>query len=324
MYATGPPGTGPGWAADSQPLRVQAAGRCMFAGSSPAALDPMLRVYLSDLTRPYGIALHDDLLRHGDGHSYGDMADVLLPPMLADAGPVDLVVLAFAVHDVVPGRSTASHLSYLCPGGPMAFAVCDQGAAAPFTGLRLIRDYAQTGACQRALLVAAEQSAVPYDGHALAEVPARNAAVAVVCGPAGPAALGYLGQYADVTPTQAGDLLAGELDRLAAGRGGVTLVAGNGIARQTEGPRDPRRRAWVVLPRDLDVDHVLTAPVGQPCTGVWWELAGGIDSWAEAGRRILLTDYDPFLRYLCVCVVDIEASQAGAAPATTRAAQPAR
>jgi hypothetical protein len=46
-------------------------------------------------------------------------------------------VLAFSPHDVQPGRQTAAYLSAVNPGAPMAFAVCDQGSAAAFSGLRV-------------------------------------------------------------------------------------------------------------------------------------------------------------------------------------------
>lgn len=317
MYSAGPPRPAK---ADSKPLRVSRAGRRVFEGTSDSALDPMLRVYLSDMVRPYGLALREDLLDRGSGHSYGEMAGALLRETTQAGKPVDLIVLAFAIHDMVPGRSTAAHLSHLCPGSPMAFAVCDQGAAAPFTGLRLIREYARTDSCRLALLVVAEQATLPYDAAAPAAIPARHAAVTLLCGESGPGRLGTVRQHADVAPEPAADLLARELAALSAGRGDVTLVAGNGLrcpagAAVPSGSGVPAR---AVLPVDTSaVDQVLIAPPGQPCTGVWWELAGGLPGWAAEGRRVLLADYDPMLRYLCVSAIDVEVSPAAAAPRLT-------
>jgi hypothetical protein len=329
VYRAGPPGGG---AADGGgPLRVSGAGRRVFEGSSTAALDPALRVYLADLVAPYGLALADDLLDQGSGHSYGEMAGTLLEQTLleqtllaqpAAAQPIDLLVLAFAIHDVIPGRSTAAHLSQLCPGNPTAFAGCEQGSAAPFTGLRLIREYARTAGCRRALLVVVEQATLHYEPAAPVALPARHAAVALVCGELGSGRLDAIRQHAGVSARQARDLLATEVAALAAGRGDVTLVLGNGLTRpagKTERPvaevpgsaAGPGSAAPVDIPA---VDQVLVAPAGQPLTGVWWELAGGLTDWAARGRRVLLADYEPTLGYLCVSAIDVEASPAVAAP----------
>src|SRR3981081_4117627 len=90
-------------------LGLGGAGRQVFEGSSAAALDPALRVYLTDMVRPYGLALRDELLDQGSGHSYGEMAGALLARTVPAGQPVDLIVLAYSVSDVVPGRATAAH-----------------------------------------------------------------------------------------------------------------------------------------------------------------------------------------------------------------------
>src|SRR2546429_7558137 len=73
------------------------------------------------------------------------MAETVMGMAIAPDDAVDLVVLAYAIPDITPGRATAAYLSHICPGNRLAFAVCDQGVAAAFTGLRLIREYARTG-----------------------------------------------------------------------------------------------------------------------------------------------------------------------------------
>ncbi|HUZ23597.1 MAG TPA: hypothetical protein VMV07_07515 [Streptosporangiaceae bacterium] len=318
MHCAGPPGADGADGGHGEPLRVAAAGRQAFEGSSDAALDPMLRSYLSDLVAPYGLGLREDLLGQGRGQSYGEMAGALLTQTMPPGQPVDLIVLAFAVHDVVPGRSTAAHLSYLCPGAPMAFAVCDQGTAAPFAALRLIREYARGGSCQRALLVVVEQETLHYELAAPGVLPTRGAAVALLCGPAGAGRLAAVRQHAGVSAAQAGDLLASELAALAAGRDDVTLIVGGSLAGligavASPGPRTGRSNGGrsggqQLLPPGVPaIDQVLVAPAGQPSTGVWWELAGGLPDWTARGRRVLLADYEPELRYLSVSAIDVEA-----------------
>jgi hypothetical protein len=327
MYCAGPPSAAGTYGGLGEPLRVAAAGRQAFEGSSAAALDPMLRRYLSDMVAPYGLGLRADLLDQGRGQSYGEMAGALLTSMVPPGQPLDLIVLAFAMHDVIPGRSVAAHLSHLSPGAPTAFAVCDQGTAAPFAALRLISEYTRAGAARRALLMIVEQETLHYELAAPAALPARNAAVALLCGPAGASRLEAVRQHPGVAAAQAGDLLARELTMLAAGRADLTLIAGGGLAGLAGGTaaaRDQTRgdngRPGPVTAPDLlppgapAVDQVLVAPPGQPVTGLWWELAGALPEWAVCGRRVLLADYEPELRYLSVSAIDVEASPAAAVP----------
>jgi len=336
-------------------LRVSRAERRVFDGTSDAALHPDLGVFLADLVRPYGFTLRDDLLARGSGHSYGEMGEALLGAVLPTGQPVDLIVLAFAMPDIWPERATASYLSHLCPGDPMAFAICDQGTAAAFTGLRLAREYARTDGCRRALLLIVEQAALhyqpalphqlvqshqpvqphqtvphhqtaspyqialphqavlphrlslphpptqpyrptqPYQPPVAVDIPARHAAVALLCDESGAARLDTVRQHAGVGLAQVATLLSAELADLAAGRTDVTLVIGRDLA---------------CLGADTTVvDEVRVAPAGQPSTAVWWELAGGLPTWTAQGRLVLLAEYDQALRYLCVSAID-----AGATP----------
>jgi hypothetical protein len=369
MLVAGPPGPD----ADGRAgLRLAAAARRGFPGDSAAAADPHLRVYLSDLARPYGTGLREQPFTEAAGQSYGEMAAALLGD-LGLAGPdgasrdggsrdgasrdggsrdgasrdwasrdgagLDLIVLAFAVPDVAPGRSTAAYLSGLCPGQPAAFAVCDQGAAAPFTALRLIGAYAGSGGCARALLVVAEQATLHHELPAPAPLPSRSAAVALLLSVAGPAEVSPAAASpaaaspaaaspvvaspvvastvaagpAAASPGQArtarvaavelaaevaADEAAGRLPGLAGLAGDDVLVTGPGLVAAGLGGLAGR-------------DGLVAAAAGQPVTGTWWELAGGLDGWARAGRRVVLADYDPITSCLCACV--LTPSPAGAA-----------
>jgi hypothetical protein len=57
--------------------------------------------------------------------------------------------------------------------------------------------------------------------------------------------------------------------------------------------------------------EVVIAPPGQPCTGVWWEVAGRLSGWGGRGRRVLVADYDPLHASLCLAAIDV----AGSSPA---------
>jgi hypothetical protein len=339
VYRAGAPARG----AAPASLGVSGAWRRTFGTASDSARDPALRVYLADMLRPFGLTLAEDRLT--EGQSYGEMAGALLAEEVAAQDPVDLLVFAFAVPDVAPWRATASYLSHLCPGRPFAFAVCDQGVTAPFTALRLIREYAATGGCRRALLVVAEQAVMPYRQAGLAASPDRHAVVALLCEQYGHSVPGPLDTvrpdtvppdtvppdtvppdtvrletvrletvrlHASVTRQQACRLLACAAADLPTGDE-LTAIVGTGLADDALDAGLPAR--------------VVIAPPEQPTTGVWWEVAAGLPEWtARADRadradrgsapgapgarsarsaRVLLADYDPGLGHLGLAVVEI-------------------
>jgi hypothetical protein len=259
-------------------LYINRVERRTFAGDCEFLRAPHHRAaigtYLSDLLQPHGLDLDEDLLAAGAGHSYGEMGAELVGAVVGADEPVDLLVVAFAAPDVRPGRATATYLSHVCPGNPQSFAICDQGVAAAYTGLRLVREYVGSGACRRALLLLVEQATLHYKTPEPAAVPARHAGVALLCtgrpGAAGAVRLDAVRVRTEVAPEQASGLLATEL----AGHGpATTLVAGNGLD-----------------PGDLPAG-ARRGPAGQPLTAAWWEPA--------AGRPLMIADYEPALRYLC-------------------------
>ncbi|MEV1117917.1 hypothetical protein AB0I91_22835 [Actinosynnema sp. NPDC049800] len=209
------------------------------------------------------------------GQSYGEMAAALVAAV-AD-GPVDLPVLAFSIHDLWPGRATATYLSHVCPGTPLSFAVCDQGSAAPFTALRLVRDRAR----RRALVVAVEQGGLPYDSTATP--PREHRGVALLCGDDAGHRVTDLHQFPDVAPEAVPDLAARTIADLSAGHDRVRLVLGEALSAVW--PEGPDR-----------------APAGQPLTGVWWRLA---DALAEPGGLVVVGEYDRELRYLCLVGIEV-------------------
>jgi 4-hydroxymandelate oxidase len=306
-YAAGPP-PGPG----AGRLAIRAAARRTFTGPPEIAgrpeHRPHLREYVSDLVRPYGFPLREEAIANGSGHSYGEMAAALVGDLVAPDQPVDLLVLAFAVPDVRPGRATATYLSHLCPGDPLAFAVCDQGAAGGFTALRLAGAYRGPGGCRRALLLVVEQAALPYDPGAPAAVPTVHTAVGLLCDDAGAARVGPVRQHADVAPERVGGLLADALATAATGARDLTVVVDPGLAGALPGGAadGPSRTG----PAGRPGPGRRVAPADRPHTGVWWELAGLLSEPATgrgAGpRRVLLAAHDRQLRYLCLSTVDLD------------------
>jgi hypothetical protein len=289
----------PALGAGARPLRISSAARRVFDEQADSARDPAYHTYLRDMVRCYGLSVDTEALGEGRGQSYGDMAGALLAQAVPADQPVDLLVMAFAVPDVMPWRCTAAHLSHLCPGNPMAFAVCDCGTTAAFTGLRLIRAHAVGTGPPRALLMVLEQAAVNHELPVPAATPTRHAAVVLRCDLAGSGLVDSVRLRAGVAKAEAGRLLAAGLAELSASRGDVTVIAGAGLAEAA---------LLAALPV---AGEVVVAPAGQPSTGVWWEVAGRLNGWAARGRRVLVADYDPLPGSLCLAAIDV----AGSSPA---------
>lgn len=278
----------------------------MFDEASSGVRDQLLGRYLTDMLGQYGLVLRDDVDIQNSGHSYGEMAKSLIPAVLALGGgpgdtspagsrqrPVDLLIFAFAIADLAPGRSTATYLAHLCPGEPLAFTICDQGIAAPYTALRLLGAYSRSVGCRRALLMVAEQATTLYDPPVPAAMPTRHAAVLLGFDADGQSSLGPIRQVRGIALAAAYDVVSAAVTELAPS-GDVTLITGNGF--DSCGPPPP-----------LACGQHLAAPPGQPCTGAWWELIGALGSSATAGRRVLIADYDPTLKYVCVAAIDVAA-----------------
>ena len=276
-------------------LHLVRAVRRTFTGPAEFLADPANRArvgeYLADMARPYALEVPPD--RFGGppapalGHSYGEMAAALIDP----AGePADLLVLAFSGHDLRPGRQTAAYLSHVTPGAPMAFAICDQGSAAAFSGLRIARAYVSSAGIRRALLIVVEQADLPYGCPV--PLPAQHRGVAMLFGDGpsddgtGPQArLAGLRQRPGVPPGAVAGLAAADLKELAASHHETGLVLSAALAAEWTAPAAARVRVM---------------PPGQPSTAVWWGLIDELTGDAGHPDLVVAADYDPDLRYLCL------------------------
>jgi hypothetical protein len=293
LFVARPPGRPPA----RHDLHLVRAARRTFTGPAEFLADPGNRArvgeYLADAARPYGrevpAALFGEPPSPALGHSYGEMAEALIGPVVSAAEPVDLLVLAFSIHDLRPGRQTAAYLSHVTPGAPMAFAICDQGSAAAFSGLRVAREYASSAGIRRALLIVVEQAALPYDCPV--PVPSRHRGVAMLYGDrAEPAArVAEVRQHPGVPPGGVAGLAAADLAELAVGYREVGLVLSDALAAAWTAPAAGRVRVM---------------PPGQPSTGVWWGLIDELTSDAGHPDLLVAADYDPGLRYLCLTAFD--------------------
>ena len=282
----------PGTAGPAAPRASSVSGtgsvRCAaayFPGDSVLAGEPVLRDYLADLAEPYGVALREDLLAAGVGHSYGEMGEELLRSVVAEDDPLDLLILPFDIPDVRPGRSTALYLSSVCPGRPEAFGISDQGTAAVFTAIRLAGTYLATGECRSALVLVLEQSVLHYepllaDGESAPTLPERHAGVALRFDGAVPQVRQYPDVDADEAVRRVTEFDSGELS---------VFVLGEGLAGA-----------------DAAMSSEVVRPKGQPLTGIWAAYAEHTEHWSAERQRVVVADYDMGMRTLSFCVFDAE------------------
>ncbi|RKE22672.1 2-hydroxy-acid oxidase [Streptomyces sp. TLI_171] len=256
-------------------LRLTAAHALDLDGHSPLAADPDLRTFTADLARPYGLELDEDALAGARGQSYLALAEPAVARLVDDTRPVDLLVLVYAGPDVRPGQSVAIQLSGACPGEPLSFALCDEGAGGAFSALRIADAYARTGGARRALLIAVEQADLHHRPHRPARLPDRHSAAALLWeSDGGGRALQLTAQETDLMEpqiVQALRKLCGELPE------DTLLVLGPGLAA-VDAP---------------DGTASLRARAGNPYTGGWAALGAVLTDPQHADRPLALADFEP-------------------------------
>ncbi|MFJ4093872.1 hypothetical protein ACIPYS_20030 [Kitasatospora sp. NPDC089913] len=243
-------------------------------GRSELSLDPDLRVFVTDLVRPYGLPLREDLLAEGAGHAYEELAAGLLAEALGPDEPADVLIQAFDSPDVRPGAPTSLALSRSCAGTPTALALCDQGTAGAFAALRAALAYQRTGVARRAVVVLAEQTTLHHLPPEPVTLPDRHCAVVLVC-----------------------ETLPGEELTVRQDSGATAESAAEEVRRQA---KELGEEAVVLLAAGLEVPgpDVVRTPAGQPFTGLWSVLADRLPGWRSERRPVLLADLDPRLGVL--------------------------
>ncbi|GAA2109612.1 hypothetical protein GCM10009759_50370 [Kitasatospora saccharophila] len=259
----------------ASPLRLTAAHALDLPGHSPLAADPDLRTFTADLARPYGVELDEDALAGARGHSYDALAEHAIRALTDPARPVDLLILVYAVPDVRPGQAVALRLAESCPGEPLSFAICDEGAGAAFSALLIADAYARTAGARRALLIAVEQADLHHRPHRPARLPDRHSAAALLWeADGGGRPLLGTDSRSGTTDDQVAHVLKELCAELPAD---ALLLLGPGLAG-VAGARPPDGR---------------TARPGNPYTGGWAALAAALADPRYADRPLALADREP-------------------------------
>jgi hypothetical protein len=162
--------------------------------------------------------------------------------------------------------------------------VSDNGVVTPFLALRIAAEYIRADGLDRAVVVMLDQTVLLRDPArpAMVASPAENRVVVLVFERQGAIGEVSVDITPDTTPEAAGRTLHQGLD----GRATATVVNDPVLGARTT-------RATV-------------APSGLPCTGPWVALAQGLMDWRREGaQRVVLGGYDPLLRLLGRCVIDL-------------------
>ncbi|MCH6167160.1 hypothetical protein [Pseudonocardia alaniniphila] len=253
--------------------------------------------YFADLAGQFEKPFHEEYFTGAAPNSFTDMISEVLPAVVHPDEAFDLALIAHSTPDSRPTRP-ACYLSNVLAGNPLSFALSEQGVTAPFTAIRVTGEYARDAAFRRAMVISLDQSFLWNGAEAQlpegTRMPGRDSAVVLVLARDG--ALGSMSvrNFADVAAGEVCRLVAEQLRDLATSWTPMTTIAGVGV--------DPE------LAEDFPIRW---APEDLPCTGVWSELADGLAQWTTTGQRVVLVDYDPILRYLSLCTVDVPGAEPG-------------
>lgn len=266
-------------------------GAAVLGEPGPYALDEEILQFYRDLVTPYGDEVDEELARRGRNVTFVDLAERAID---ATPGPLtapDLLVLAYALPDLHPLKTVASHLNHRFGDTSRSFAVSEQGLAAPFTALRAAYAYARSGRCDSLLLFVLEQTTFAYPEPFAHRHDLLDSGVLMVFDGAGRWAITAVCQAQPEEDAAA--LLRSVLSTASACAGQTLLVIGPWV--------DPDLPAAAVGPapagRPLAGPAVTSHRVapGSYCTSVWRELLRRHEEWARRYATVVLCDTDPRL-----------------------------
>ncbi|PDP86498.1 hypothetical protein CQJ94_16745 [Glycomyces fuscus] len=235
----------------------------------------------------YGGVYHGAMSEEPSQTAYNRLAHRLLTEALSCVGRIDRVILAYALPDSQPGYSVCASIAHASPGLSSAFAVADQGSTAPFTALRIAGETFEDSPDARAMVIALDQSMLPWDSPPGTPVPERDLGVALLLegggqpqgGAPGP---GLLLHWQTTLVDEAGAEQAVQAvlsDARARILGPLTLILGPHVPR----PSSPGQGVTV-----------RRSPSDLVCTSVWHEAH---NAGMASGTAVVVVEYDPALGY---------------------------
>ncbi|MFY1701268.1 hypothetical protein ACN28G_05965 [Micromonospora sp. WMMA1923] len=249
-------------------------GAAVLGETGPYALDDDIIRFYRDLLRPYGDEVDEELARQGRNVPFVDLAERALAATPDPVASPDLLILAYALPDLHPLKTVASHLNHGFGDTSRSFAVSEQGLAAPFTALRVANAYARSGRCDSLALFVLEQTTFAYREPFAHAHDLLDSGVLMVFDRTGRWTVD--GLHTAPSGAATGALLRRLLPAPVAAR--ALLVTG----------------PWTD-PADTDVTGVARHRVapGSYCTSLWRELLRCQRDWAQRHHTLVLCDTDP-------------------------------
>jgi hypothetical protein len=251
-------------------LHLTRARRITLPGDRPDQADPAVRRYIDDMLGGHGVDVPADRCRPPDVTvDFTSLSSALVDAM-APVGEVDLVLLAQTGSDGDPFGCPASHLTDRLPGASLAFAISDQGVAAPFTALRIAQAYRQVAAGRqwRCLLVILDATGPTSGGQA----------VGLLLSGDGPLRIELVAYHADVGAAETRGFTERVLHDPGIGSR-TTVITGPAVAVPPE---------WSSRTSVITHHHELWHPFAE---------SAGLP--AGQGADVVLIEYDPILHYHC-------------------------
>ncbi|MFI9360455.1 hypothetical protein ACIG5E_05270 [Kitasatospora sp. NPDC053057] len=240
--------------------------------------------FYDELGALYGASFDREQFAASGRHTSVELAHGALDalgPLSAEESP-EVAVVAYAAPDFDHTELVASVVKRRLPGGPLAFAVSDQGALGPFSALRVAVEYARRCGWSRLLLLFVDQGTQPFP------LPAAPSPAAV----SGDAAVALLLHW-DGGDRPLGGLAQGrpEPDLFAHWPADAAVAAGAGLADCPELP-----------PYGGPLTEGAT---GRPATGSWAALldVDGVNGLAAGHRPVVVADYDRERDVLAYCTL---------------------
>ncbi|MER7848015.1 hypothetical protein ABTZ03_29190 [Kitasatospora sp. NPDC096077] len=276
------------------PRLVRAAGYSPPAHSAPYRPGDAREEFYDELGAPYRASFDRARFAAAGRHTSVELAYGALEALgPLDAGDApELAVVAYAAPDFEHTELVASCLRRRLPGGPLAFALSDQGRLAPFSALRVAVEYARRCGWTRLLLLVVDQGTQPFPppaGPSRAEVELDgDAAVALL--------LRWDGRDRPLGGQAQGRPGPGLFAQWPAD---AALAAGAGLADCGELP--PHR------------GPLTEGPTGRPATGSWTALLDAAargdaptahaDGAGYVDRPVVVADYDRERDALAYCTL---------------------
>lgn len=141
---------------------VRAACSVVAPPGRPYRHHPPTSAFYRDLLAPFNATFDEGLLRAGRNVFHQDLVDRLIEDGQMRSCAPELIIVSYALPDVHPFTTVASHLNMLVGGGTAtSFGISEHGLAAPFTALRIATSFAGAGRCQEVLIAVLEQTTLP-------------------------------------------------------------------------------------------------------------------------------------------------------------------